>query len=662
MISQLRKFTKGWVATGFVVLIGVAFAIWGMPNMFSAANRPLAKVDGQAIGRAEIQRAFDMLLRGQQEQGQTVTSEQAIQAGFHRQAIESLIFQNAVFHFAQRLGMDASDAQVGEMIRGYPGFQDAFDMSGQGGFDPVAYRRAIADAGYSVPEFEEIQRRLIASNQLLDALSVGARAPRSFGAFRLAFESERRALAVAEITPARIGAIAAPTDEQLTTFYTQQARNWQLPELRTLTIVLADPTDFASRVTVPEEQIQREFDRRKDQYATPETRTLVQLVFQDEASARTAAQRLTAGGDPAALSTELGGQLIEHNAVAPAAIPDQAVREAAFAMAAGAPAQAVQGQLAPWSAIRLTSIVAGQAADLATARAQIREEIVTNESRQLTQDAMTEFDQQRRRRVPFAEAAAAVGFRVVRAEKIAANGFTLQGQPGVTGVSDPMPVLEAAFTQRQGRPTDWMRMQDGTEAIVQIESIDPARAPPLAEVREEVTQAWRLNEMDTRMRALADEVVAAVAGGQTFEEAARTRNLRSSASPDGLNRQEAFQVLGQGLAPQVFAARENGVIYGYRLTQTEQGVVPLSDALVLVHVRTISRADLAQSGTQIDALRTREDRAYARQRGPEGMVPQSLQQALGVGIGDAIRQAARVEENQEAIESMFPVAQGQPGS
>jgi peptidyl-prolyl cis-trans isomerase D len=641
MLAYLRTLTKGPVAITLVLLMAVAFAIWGMPNMFSAANRAPARVNGEAVSRADLERLVDSFVRRAQQEDPTFTRDQAIEQGVAGFALQRLITERAIHQFVRSLGVSASDGQLAEAIRSMPQFQAALDPTGAGGFDPIAYRSAVGEMGFGVPEFEAMLRSEIASVQVFTALSLGTRAPQSFAAFDLAYQSESRELSFVEVPPVSPETMPAPSEEELSAFYAERSSAWQRPERRTLMIAVADPSAFADRVQVSEEQLRAEFDRVSSTWAQPERRTFVQITLPSEAAAQDAAARLTGGAEPAEVAAALGGQVITHDNVAREDLADPQIAEAAFGIALGGPAEAAQGSLAPWSAIRLSSVTAAVTASFEERRDEVRQSIVLEEAVTLMQDAVREFEQQRRRRVAFEEAAAATGLRAVRVENIAADGSLADGSQGITfpGAAD---ILQAAFEARQGRASDWLNLETGEEVSVLVESITAASIPELAEVADEVRMAWRANQAGNRQRATAQAVVEAVTGGETLAAAAQARGLRMINSPEGLSRQQVNQTFGPEVLGQAFGLGVGEAGFGRLAVTGPDGRPQATPVLMVVGVRSISRMSPEEAGPILEQLRLQGT--------------QQLQQTMGDTLTAAARGRARVEEDEEVVQQMFPTS------
>jgi peptidyl-prolyl cis-trans isomerase D len=306
--------------------------------------------------------------------------------------------------YAEKIGVSASDAQVAERIRTFPTTLNP--MTGQ--FDVTAYDRFLRQYGYSRPEFEAEMRNELTANMIFDAMTVGARAPSSFGKLVLAYESERRTVSLAEAPAALAGQIPAPNDAQIQAFYEENQANLQVPEFRSLVLVRAAPADFISRVDVPEARLREEFEARRAGLATAERRSFYRIAAPDQARANDAVARLTRGETPEAVAQAVGGQLTRGADQTRDQIADSAVADAVFTMAANAAPRAVQGQLA-WAVVRVTGVTAATQPDFAQVRDQLRLEIAGEEASELLQAAIAAFEEARAAGTAVAAAAQAAG-------------------------------------------------------------------------------------------------------------------------------------------------------------------------------------------------------------------------------------------------------------
>lgn len=622
MLAQMRNLTRGWIAYALLALLAVAFAMFGVNDVFNGVGgQNVAQVQGRSITPQQLSRELGNYLTQMRQQGQNVSQAEAIEAGLHNRILESLIARAAVEAYAEKVGVSASDAMVAERIRTFPATINP--MSGQ--FDVTAYDQFLQQYGYSRPEFESEMRNEITANMLFDALTVGTRAPSSFGKLVLAYESERRTVSVAEAPAALVGQIPAPNDAQVQAFYEENQANLQVPEFRSLVLVRAAPADFIARVDVPEARLREEFEARRAGLATAERRSFYRIAVPDQARANDAVTRITRGEAPEAVTQAVGGQLTRGADQTRDEIADNAVAEAVFGMAANAAPRAVQGQLA-WAVVRVTGVTPGAQPEFAQVRDQLRQEIAAEEAGELLQAAIAAFDEARAAGTPVAAAAQAAGLPISEIPAVSAQGQTPQGQP-LEGF--PPDMLQVAFETNEGEASDFLPLGDA-DVVLAVTGVTPATVRPLDDVREQLVDAWIGRERGRRLQELGQEVVAAINGGQSFDDAVRARRMTIGWNSREIDRQTAAQLPARELAGLMFSAVQGQAVSSVRAD---------GGSIYVAVVESIQRTDPATAPEQVEAGRMQ--------------VQQSISQSIGEALQNDIVTAANARRNQRVLDRQF---------
>ena len=629
MLAQLRNFAKSWPARIFLVLIVIALGFFGVKNAMNASGMgAVATVDGRPISPRELSRELDIFLRTRAQQGQqALTQPEAIQAGVHLRLLESMIERLAMLRMTERLGVDASDQQVADAIRNIPMVQSEFT----GTFSDERYDEFLRNFGYGRAEFEREVRADLSVNMLRQAMTVGVRAPKSFGELLLAYQSERRTVTLAEARAPLAGQIPEPTEEQVQEFYESNRENLQVPEYRAVTLVIAQPSDFVSRATVSEEQLRDEFERRRASLGEPERRSFVQIAAPDQAKAETAAERLASGEDADAVAAALGLQAVRYDAAKADDVADATVARNVFALPANAGAQTVRGQLRPWSAVRLEAVQPAVEPSFESQRARLREEIAADEAADMMDDAVTAFEEARDGGAPAADAARAQGLTVIQIPAMDETGRTPAGE-AAEGVADSPELIRTAFETPEGESSDFFPSEDGADVLVAVDRITPQTTRPLEEVREDLINAWKGRELARRLSDIGREVATAVEGGQGFDAAAREHGLTVLVRSRGIDRQSAAQGLPRPLAGAIFSARQGQAVTVMR---------PDGQAAMVAMVEEITRTDPAEAPEAVEGMRAQ--------------VQGSLSESLVEAIGTAAMQRADVKRHERTLAQVFNV-------
>lgn len=592
MLTELRKVTRGWVAMAVIGLLALAFAIWGINDVFKPIQpNEVASGQGVEITQQEFNTAFDTEIeRARAQAKRAVTRQEAVEANLHMRLIDRLVTQRVFDRLARRVNVSASDEMVAKDIQE----TEAFRNPVTGAFDATTYASLLAQNRITRSFYEEDLRNDMARRQLANALVAGIRPPSSFGRIVMAFETEKRTISIAAISPDRVGAPPLPTDAEIEAFYKAQSAAFALPEFRAFTVIAAEPDDFSARVDVPEAKIAEMFQFRRAQLVTPEKRSFVMLSgARDRSAAQEAGRRLAAAEDPQAIARALGLQVVEVTRKARTDAPDARIGEAVFATSTGQVTAPVQG--VTWSVARVTEIVAGAAPTLDELRPQLRAELAQEEAQTLMNEAVEKFDDIRAGGAALEDAAAQAGLSVAKIPLLDARGMNASGQPEAS-ILDRPELVQAAFAAGEGDPTDWTSTDQGGSFLIRIDTVRPAGPPPLAQVRERVTNAWRVQKIGEGMRKIADDIRAAVAGGARFVDAARAQRAPIQCLRGGHDRRMAGQ---GGPSPQLM-----GAVFGGRQGDVVTGAGgPGGAVLFVAQIESVERADPASDPQLLEQAR-----------------------------------------------------------
>ncbi len=627
MILQFRKFSKSIFAAIILGLVGLAMVLFLPSGQFSAiTSTDIAKVGQYSITPQQLTRELQRELRMRREQqGQTISQQDAIDGGLHNQMLETLITRHAFYAFADKIGVSASDRQVGEAIRAIPQVRNP--VTGQ--FDQSSYTAFLRQIEYSQQEFEGVARGDMTQEMLLESMVAGIRSPSSYGALMLSYQTETRVVSIAGLPATAVGTIAPPTEEQLQAFYTENAPALRLPEFRGLTFAIARIEDFVPRATIDPAELEREVEARRDATAEPERRTYVRLTAQNEQQANDIAQRLSRGEAAPAIAAALGVQTARGENQSRGEVLDEAVAAAVFEMAAGAPARVVRGRLSPFVVVRVEAVQAAPPVNMAELREQIRTALAQEHAAELLNTAIGAFEEARSAGATVADAARQNGLSVLTVPPVTAQGADQQGQPieALQSLTEPM---RAAFELPEGEVSDFLPF-DGGDVIVSVDRIIPESVRPLDEVRDMLTEGWVDRERGRRLQEKGAEIAQSIREGATLEAAARANGMTMIARAQQMNRQQASQIPARALAAQIFQAR---------VGETATDVRVDGGALLIAVVEQVNRANPSEAPQLVEQVRAADERV--------------LINTFVQSIADEVVRVMRPSRNQRLLDRSFP--------
>lgn len=626
MLLQFRKLTRGAAATLILGLVGIAMVIFLIPQtgLSNLGSANLAEVSGRKVTPVQLARELELTLRSRRNQGENISQEEAVAAGLHTRLLDSMIARNALYAYAEKRGVSASDTQVANYIRDIPSVLNP--VSGQ--FDETAYAQFLNQMRYSRSEFEADIRDDLSTQLLMSGLVSGVRAPSSYGALVFAYETETRVISIAEAPASAVGNVAPPTEAQLQAFYEESQERLRVPEFRALTIVYARPEDFIARINVPEARLQEEFEARRASLTQPERRSYVRISAQTQQQANDAVARLTRGESPDAVASALGLQITRGANQARTEVPDARVAAAVFEQPRGQ-ARAIQGQLTPWAVVRVEEITPASEPTFASMRAELHNAIASEEAADLLNTAIGAFDDARAAGASVTDAARQANLPVVTIPAVSADGRAQTGEP-VAALEGQEALLQIAFETPESEASDFLPVGDA-DVVVAVDRIIPASVRPLAEVREDLSRFWIIRERARRLRELGAEFIAAVEGGQDFRAVARARGFTIRVNSQRINREAAAEIPARGLPAQIFAAAQNDVVSDMRAD---------GGAILVARVEEIRREDPASAPQVVEAAR--------------GQLEQALVASLGQAAQDEVVANARPRRNDRLLQQLYP--------
>lgn len=533
MLLGARKFTQSWFAKGLLGLIILAMAGFGVSRMGFQAVRPdeVVRAGSRSVNSYDFKREYDrQKKRIEQQAGQTITPEMADQNHLDSLVLNSLATRESFAELLSKIGIRPSDKLILAQIEKIPAFFNPVT----GKFDKPTYQRLLADNGLTPPKMEGGMRDDMASQHWAVAVQNGLGVPKTYGALAAVFALESRDLSYITLTPQSVPAPAEPTDAQLAAFVAENKTALTLPEMRQLTVVAFTQAGVSANLgPIPEADLKKRYDFRKDTLSKPETRTLTQIPVKDQATAQAVAARLAKGEAADAIAKSLGVSAIDYADKPLSAIPDHKVGAAAFAMTAGQ-VQVVPGDLGLF-VVKVSGITPGHQVSLEEAKPMLEAELKKDMLAQKVYAQTQAFDDAHGGGANIVDAAKKAGAAVQAIGPITRDGRGPQATQGL-----PPKVLETAFSLPAGGESDVTEVGDGSYFVVRVDKVIAPHIPPIEEIRPQLAANWKNRELRRALEAKAQALTARLQKGETLEAVAAAEKLQVTKIA-GLTRQSAQQ-------------------------------------------------------------------------------------------------------------------------
>jgi peptidyl-prolyl cis-trans isomerase D len=541
MAQKARKTASNifvWLILG---LLFIALAGFGIGN-FSGGSSRVGSVGDTDITTDDYFRALQQEIQSRSAQtGTAVSLRDLMVQGIDRAVLRGQVARAALTNEATAMGLSISDASVAQEIANAPIFQAA-----DGSFDRGAYDFYLSRQGLNARAFEETMRQDTARG-LLQLAVVGGLAPDpTLTDLLIAHRTETRDFALLRLTEDDLPeAIATPTDEDLQTYYDADPNRFLRPETKTITYAWLTPDMIMDDMTIEDDVLRALYADRSDEYTQPERRLLERLVFFDMAEAQAAYDAIMNGEtDFDALTTERG---LTFDEVDLGEISfDDLPNETATAIFSDTDVEIfgpLPSNLGP-AIFRVNAVLAASEIPFEEAREDLRAELAADAARREINDLRENL------------------------EDLLASGATLEDLTAETDMSlgslsysrqsqDPITAYEAFRDAADAaNATDFpeiFELSDGGLFALRVDDIVPPTVPPLSDIEDEVTLAWRGSELRRALVDYAQTVIAAIElGTNTLDD------FGPLESETDIRRQDFLPAAPPTLVSQVFAMTDMG--------------------------------------------------------------------------------------------------------
>ncbi len=628
MLQAIRSRATGFVVKILFGLLIATFGLWGIGDIFRNNTGPdtsVARVGSRAITMDQVSQAVQSdieRLRGLF--GGALDAQQAKQLGIVDQAVQQLVSQNLVELEINRMGLQIGDEAVRDAILTNPAFRNQ-----SGAFDRNVYEQVLLANHMSEQQFEELTRQDLLKEQLTAALVDGVTAPKPLVDALYRLRAERRVADMVTVPPTAAGAIPQPTDAQIDEFYRAHPDNFQAPERRSFKAAMLRLDDIAAGIQVGDDQIKSAYDQRKSEFVTPEEREVSQMLLPDEAAATAAEAQLQSGKAFAAVAKDVAKmddpKSLDLGWVKRTDLPPE-LGDAAFAAPENTTTAPVKSSFG-WHILHIGGIKPGATKTLDQVKDQLKLEVARDQAGDRMADIANNIDDALAGGGSFEAVTQKFGLKVASAADVDIDGKDASGKAADLG-AQAQTILKTAFATDKGQMSQLSELGNDGYFLVQVESVAPAAARPLADVKDLVTKEWQDDARQQALQKAADAIAADVnTGGKSLKDVAAAQNLALTTTPP-LVRTGGDDTVPPALVAKLFDAKPGGAV-------TEAS----PNGIVVAQLQQIEPADPAKDATAVKQL--------AEQLGA------SLQGDTVAEYDQALRQTFPVKIDQDRIDQLM---------
>jgi peptidyl-prolyl cis-trans isomerase D len=450
-------------------------------------------------------------------------------------------------------------------------FSDPNFKGVNGAFDPARFQAMIRQFGYSEQRYVADQRRVSLRRQIAGTISAGLEPPKTLIDALSRFQNEARSIEYVKLDAAQAGTIDPPSPETLAGYFDDHKTLFRAPEYRKISFVMVNPEEVGKWTTISDEDARKLFEQRRVKLGKPEQREVSQMIFPNAEEALSARNRIGSGlsFDDLAKERGLNSSDVDLGMIAKSEIIDPAVADAAFSLPSGDVSQPVQGKFGV-ALVKIGKIVPGVEPTFESVASNLKKELAVERARTAVAELRDKMEDERGGGSSVIEAAQKLGLTAVTIDAVDRSGRVPNGQL-VANIPRGLDVVSQAFASDVGVDNDPIPFNGGY-VWYDVLGITPSRERSLDEVKDQVEARWRDDQITSRLRTKATEIVQKLdQGGHLADEAANAglkvetaAAFRRDASPPGVPASvvaAAFRTAKDGVGQVAGAAAGEWIVF-----------------------------------------------------------------------------------------------------
>jgi peptidyl-prolyl cis-trans isomerase D len=535
MLDRMRRH-KGWLKWSLGLVV-VAFILLYVPDFIGGGNAvqgtgyglndPLADVEGRTITAGEFRRTYLNQMQAYQNAYGGQMNEQLLrQLGIDQRILQQMIDEEVALVEAERLDIDATDAEVKQRIEAMPAFLENGKFIGN-----QRYRQLLRMQRPPLrpEEFEQQLRRSLVIQKLRSAITDWVTVSDAEVEEEFRRRNEKVKLELVSFTADKFREGIAATDAEVAAYFDKNKEQFRMGPRRKVKFLLIDLQAIRNRTSVGATDVRRYYDQNIEQFSTPDQVRASHVLIkvgenQDDAAARKKADEVLAkakaGEDFAALAKQYsedesnntnGGDLGLFGRSAMV----KEFEDVAFSLEPGQISDVVKTQFG-YHVIKLTEKQAGETRPFEQVSAQIEDQLKWERAQQQAQQIAEEIEGDLDSPADLDRVGKARGLNVGE------SAFFEREEP-ITGLGLSPEAAAAAFQLKDNEVSDPIRTPQGI-AFVAVTGRQESQLPGLDAVKEKVREELVKRKALDAARAKAQAVASSMKSGN-FASAAKAAGL-----------------------------------------------------------------------------------------------------------------------------------------
>ncbi len=539
MLQKMREHTQGWWAIALAIILGLAFALFGIQYYLEGGSdqQAVAKVNGVSITEQAYNTLYQRLRNDYLiSTKQTFLSDEK-QAELKQFALSQLIERSLLAESAFDNAFTISGNQLSAVVQSLPIFQ----VNGQ--FSPSLFQNVIINNYPSEQAFfNELRQNIAVIQEQTAILSTGIALPDEINrAWELEMQTRDTAFLIIPHERFQNVQISA---EQIQQYYQANAAAFMTPETLSIDYIQLTANDLKKSLDVSEQEIQQYYQDNSASFMTPVRFKIATIVLNVPEGASASelenikkkvarVQSQLAKGDnfsklaqiysQAAIKTDDANKLQWQTKDD----LDAVVFEVANRLDAGQSSAAFQTAKG-YEVIKVVAKEPAQQKTLAQVHDEIKQRLIAQKKQTAFADASEKLTNLTYTNADSLQpAASALGVKVQTSEP-----FTKQGTK--TGITANPKVITTAFSDnvlKQKNNSDAIQLDENTLLVLRVHQYMPAHEKPLNQVQPQIEAILKTQAQQKQAQTLGQNMITAMKNGANPAADAASNQLSWQQAP-----------------------------------------------------------------------------------------------------------------------------------
>jgi peptidyl-prolyl cis-trans isomerase D len=536
-------------------LIGT-FAVWGVGDMLrSGSGKAVAVIGDEEISQYEFATILQREVQALQPLFNELIDDKLIERlKLRERALDKLVDAKLAILRLKELGIDVGEDAAADYIQKNDLFLDDNDNFSEGNF-----KAFLKNNGLTEKKYLQLVRNNISESLLLETIT-GSLPP--FVALRewlFKFYAQRRVVDVVTVPFDWVKDIADPSETDLLQYYQEHPEEFTLEEMRKISYFTFGAEQLKAELEITEDELKAAYQERSYDFTLPEQRNVEQYLFKDEASAKSAYEKIASGQDLDTKAIALGW-------IQKSDLPSD-VQGQVFDLSVNKYSQPISSALG-WHLFIVKAVKSESLQPFVEVKETLEASLIEDRMAMEFNDLIGRVEDDIAGGSTIKELSQKYGYKLSETASFDAYGANAEKKM-VEGIPAKTVLLPAVFQSESEEPLLLLLPDNQSYAVVSIDQIYPSRVKALDEVKGVAIKKWKEKEQSRLVKAKVSQAVdkaqEAKRLGAIGEGVKYTRKQKASR----VQNTERFQIIGErfkvptGLVHDIFRKEKGEVTDAY---------------------------------------------------------------------------------------------------